>query len=211
MTNKIAKVGIVASILFLIILAALHFIEPEFDPSISLISVYELGKYGWMMSIAFFSLGVGVLSLVFSTWVSTKTKRSLIGNWLFLVIAAALFGAGIFYPYTTPNLASSIHTACGMIVIFTFPIAATLYSSGMNKCKEWKGSQNWLRLMSLLVWCGLLVFLGSLIFFHPADAKDKVNLVVGLQNRFMMITYSLWLIALNYKVAFKTDQDLKKI
>lgn len=211
MKNKLAKIGIAASVLFLILLATLHFIEPEFDPSINLISEYELGKYGWMMSIAFFSLGVGVLSLVFSTWSYNKTKRGFIGRWLLLTISIALFGAGIFYPYTTPNLASSIHTVCGLIVIFLFPIATTLYSSGLAQNHELKSSRNGLRLMSLLVWLGFLLFFGSLIFYHPVDVKDKVSLVVGLQNRFMMFTYSLWLIVLNYKIAFKVDRDLGKI
>lgn len=155
------------------------------------------------MSIAFFSLGVGVLSVVFSTWSYIKTKSGLIGRWWFLIIFIALIGAGVFYPYTTPNIASNIHTICGLIVVFSFPVAATFYSYGLAQRGEWKASRNWLRLMTLFVWCGLLSFVVSIIIFHPVDAKDKVNLVVGWQNRFMMITYSLWLILVNGNVLLR--------
>jgi hypothetical protein len=154
-----------------------------------------------MMSLAFFSLGVGVLSLVLSTWSYSKTRSGLIGRWWFLIISIALFGAGIFYPYTIPNIASKIHTICGMIVIFSFPIATTLYSSGLSHSPELMYSRKQLLWITLLVWFGLLSFVGSIIIFHPVTVEDKANLTVGWQNRFMMLTYSLWLILVSWKVA----------
>ena len=120
----------------MILLAALHFIEPAFDASKRLISEYELRHYGWVMSLAFFSLGLGVLAMLCSTWNASTVRRALIGRWWFVVIAVALFGAGIFYPYTPPNLASAIHGLCGAIVIATFPIAATLYGSALARSKD---------------------------------------------------------------------------
>ena len=126
-----ARMALAAAALFLILLATLHFLEPEFDPSRNLISEYELGRYGWMMSLAFFSLGVGVLAMLLSTWYPSTTRSGLIGQWWFLVIGIALLGAGIFYPYTTPNITSDIHRICGLIVIVSFPVSAALYSSGL--------------------------------------------------------------------------------
>jgi hypothetical protein len=55
------RLALGAVVLFVILLTALHFLEPEFDPSKRLISEYQLGRYGWVMSVAFFSLGVGYL------------------------------------------------------------------------------------------------------------------------------------------------------
>jgi hypothetical protein len=54
-----ARTALAAVVVCLSLLAALHFIEPEFDPSKRLISEYELSRYGWVMSLAFFSLGIG--------------------------------------------------------------------------------------------------------------------------------------------------------
>ena len=41
-----ARTALATVALFLFLLATLHFIEPEFDPSKRLISEYELGRHG---------------------------------------------------------------------------------------------------------------------------------------------------------------------
>lgn len=43
---KFARFALMFGIAFLLLLASLHLIEPEFDPSWRMISEYELGKYG---------------------------------------------------------------------------------------------------------------------------------------------------------------------
>jgi len=115
-------------------------------------------------------------------------------------LTIAFVGAGIFYPYTPPNIASYIHGICGLIVILIFPVAATLYNSGLTRNREWIASQGRLRWVTLLVWAGLLLFFGSIIIFHPVTTEDKTNLIVGWQNRIMIFTYSLWLIVVTWKV-----------
>jgi hypothetical protein len=200
-----ARTALAAVVVFFILLAALHFIEPEFDPSKRLISEYELGRYGWVMSLAFFSLGVGVLATLLSTWDFLRIRRGLIGRWWFLAVSVAFFGAGIFYPYTPPNLTSYIHGVCGVIVIVTFPIAATLYSSALAHSQAWTASRRQLRWAAVLVWVGLLLFAGSTIVLgiisHPVDRSNS-NLLIGWQNRFMIVMYSLWLVFVTWPVAF---------
>jgi Protein of unknown function (DUF998) len=192
-------------VLFFVLLAALHFIEPEFDPAKRLISEYELGRYGWVMSLAFFSLSVGALAMLLATWESSPTRRGVVGRWWFAAISAALFGAGIFYPYPIPNIASYIHGLCGAIVIATFPIAATLYSSGLARSQAWTSSRRRLRWATVLVWVGLLAFVGSTIvlgiLLQPVD-RSNPNLFIGWQNRFMIASYSLWLLAVTWPLAF---------
>src|SRR5262245_5370008 len=181
------RLALAALVLFGILLTALHFIEPELDPSRRLISEYQLGRYGWVMSVAFFSLGVGVFATLVSTWDSSTTRRSLIGRAWFLATGAALFGAGIFYPYTPPTLASYIHGSCGVIVIVTFPIAAALYSSGLTHSKAWTRGR--LRWATGSIWMGLLAFAGSTIVLgilsQLADRADS-HLLIGWQNRLMI-------------------------
>ena len=157
-----ARTALAAVGVFLILLTALHVIEPAFDPSKRLISEYELGRYGWVMSLAFFSFGVGVLTMLRSTWDCATTRRGRIGRWWFVAISIAFFGAGIFYPYPTPNLASYLHGLCGAIAIVTFPIAATLYRSGLAHRQEWTVSRGRLRWATVFVWVGLdLLYLSA--------------------------------------------------
>jgi hypothetical protein len=49
-------------IAFLANLSLLHVLEPKFNPP-HLISEYQLGRFGWLMSLAFFNLGVASLAL----------------------------------------------------------------------------------------------------------------------------------------------------
>ncbi len=199
-----ARVALTGGLLFLLLLVLLHFLEPEFDPSRNLISEYELGQYGWLMSAAFFSLGVAVLGMLLSTWRSATTITGLIGRWWFVVISIAFFGAGIFYPYQPANTASLIHGICGLIIIVTFPIAATLYSSSLARSPEWTESRSQLRWATVLVWVGLLSFVGSImvlgILSGPMD-RTTASLPIGWQNRFMIFTYSLWLMIIAWRLA----------
>jgi hypothetical membrane protein len=200
-----ARAAVASVVVFLILLAALHVIEPEFDPSKRLISEYELGRYGWVMSFAFISLGLGVLATSVVTWDSLTIKSGQVARWWLLTLSAALFGAGLFYPYTPPTLASYIHGVCGVVVIVTFPIAATLCSSGLAHNPAWTASRRLLWWATTLAWAGLVSFVGSLIVLgitsQPVDHSNP-DLLIGWQNRFMIVAYGLWVMAVSWPVAF---------
>jgi hypothetical protein len=51
LSERAAKLSFAAAALFLILLAALHFIKPDFDPSWRMISEYEIGRYGWLIQV----------------------------------------------------------------------------------------------------------------------------------------------------------------
>ncbi len=53
-----ARISFAASAAFLALLAALHLLRPELDPSWRFISEYELGAHGWLMRLAFLSLAL---------------------------------------------------------------------------------------------------------------------------------------------------------
>jgi hypothetical protein len=206
--------AVAATGLFLFLLAALHFMEPEFDPARHVISEYELGRYGWLMSLDFFSLGVGALAMVLATWESSPMRRGVIGRWWFVAISIALFGAGIFYPYPILNIASYIHGLCGAFVIATFPIAASLYSSALAHNSAWRASRRGLRWATVLVWVGLLAFAGSTIVLgisSPTVDRANPNLLIGWQNRFMIATYSLWLVMATWRLAFFKQKERRRI
>jgi hypothetical protein len=44
-----ARLSFAAAATFLVLLAALHFIKPELDPSWRMVSEYEIGRYGWVI------------------------------------------------------------------------------------------------------------------------------------------------------------------
>jgi hypothetical protein len=74
-----AQLSMAAGALFLGLLAALHFIEPAFDPSWRMISEYEIVRFGWVMQLAFFSLAIASLSAIAALWSEVKSIVGSIG------------------------------------------------------------------------------------------------------------------------------------
>src|SRR5262245_27325175 len=77
------------------LLAVLHVLEPEFNSS-HLISEYQLGDYGFMMSLAFCLLGASALLVALSLGPCLHTRGGRIGWWGLLVIGAAFLSAVSF-------------------------------------------------------------------------------------------------------------------
>jgi hypothetical protein len=196
-----AYLAIVFAAIFLTILFLLHFLKPELDPAWRMISEYEIGRFGWMMRLAFFSWGASVLAILITLWPSLQSISGTISRWWFVLIVIALFGAGIFktdpITDTTPNLVNTIHTLCGAIVILTFPIAATLAVSSLLHNQLWSASRSVLIFGTVLAWIGIVAFFASIIIsrvIDPSAGRVGPHIYLGWPNRFMVVTYIVWII-----------------
>lgn len=112
------SLGLVAT--FWGLLAMLHFLEPAFNSG-HLISEYQLSRHGWMMSLAFCSLGIGAMLLaqVIPPYLPTRSGRlGRRGLWL---IGAALFAAGLFPPIRTTPIVAHVHGVSGLAVVLGAP------------------------------------------------------------------------------------------
>ena len=186
---------------FLAILVLLHFLEPEFDPSWRMISEYEIGRYGWLMTVAFFCWGLGVLDLQMGLAPSLQTSWGKIGRWWLVVIAVAMMAAGIFTTNAitdnTPSMNNTLHTLCGAIVIMTFPVAASLVARSLLRNPTWAPARGWLLWGTVLCWLSLLVFFGSIIvsqMIHPGAGRVGPQVYLGWPNRLLVVVYSAWMI-----------------
>src|SRR5262245_55228236 len=99
-----ARISFGFALAFVVILATLHVLEPDFNAGGHLISEYELGRYCWLMSLAFFCLGGASLALWYAIKPDLVTMSGRIGEWWLLLTALAYFGAGLFYPDTSSGL-----------------------------------------------------------------------------------------------------------
>lgn len=199
--------SIIFAAIFLIILFLLHFLKRELDPSWRMISEYEIGRFGWMMRLAFFCWGASVLAMLITIWPFLQPISGTISRWWFVLIVIALVGAGIFKtnPITenTPNPVNTIHTICGAIVILTFPVAATLALRSLLHNPLWSASQGLLIFGTILAWIGVVAYFASIIIsgiVHPSTVKSSSaenygpHVLQGWPNRFMVVTYIIWLI-----------------
>ncbi|HZM20569.1 MAG TPA: DUF998 domain-containing protein [Anaerolineales bacterium] len=198
-----SRMAVIFSATFLIILFLLHFLKPELDPSWRMISEYEIGRYGWMMSLAFFCWGSSVLSLLVALWHSLRTIGGTIGYIWLLLIGIALFGAGIFVTNpitdTTVSTANTLHTLCGAFVILTFPIASSLVVGSLARNEEWSPARRLLLWVEVLVWLSMFAFFGSIIVsnaINPSAGRVGPEVYLGWPNRFMVLIYNVWLITI---------------
>ena len=202
-----AYASILFAAVFLILLFLLHFLKPELDPSWRMISEYEIGRFGWMMRLAFFCWGASVLAMLITIWPALQPTSGTISRGWFVLIVTALFGAGIFKtnPITdnTPNLVNTIHTICGAFVILTFPVAATLEVHSLLHDPVWSATQGQLIFGTVLAWIGMVAYFASIIIsgiVHPSTVRSSSaekygpHVLQGWPNRFMVVTYITWLI-----------------
>ncbi|GAA4376008.1 DUF998 domain-containing protein [Agromyces bauzanensis] len=77
---------------FVLIFVMLHAIEPEFDPSWRFISEYQLGGWGWLMSLSFVCLSVSATTLLLAVRSQIRTVGGRIGLGLLALSAVAFSG-----------------------------------------------------------------------------------------------------------------------
>jgi hypothetical protein len=187
-----ARLSLGLSVTFLAILSMLHVLEPEFNSG-HLISEYQLGDYGFLMSLAFCVLGAIALLLALSLGPRLRTRGGRLGWWGLLVIGAAFFTAGVFPPVQKPVIIGYLHGMSGLVAIFGSPIAFTLVDRSLASSEPQFLLSHRLRWATLVAWCGLWLFLASLTVIGLTNQMDKsLPPLVSLANRFLVVTYCIW-------------------
>jgi hypothetical protein len=74
-----ARITFWLAALFLVLLAVLHILKPEYDPSWRMVSEYEIGRFGWAMQLAFFSLATASVSAIAAVWSQAKSIIGYVG------------------------------------------------------------------------------------------------------------------------------------
>ena len=166
-----------------------------------MISEYELGSYGWLMSLAFFAWCGSALFVDISVWDALGQGSGRLAKWWLVAISVALLGAGVFYTNaitdSTPRIANTLHSICGAIVIFTFPITAVIMSRKLGQLTVLASNRRALTAMALLTCLGVIVFFGSIIVskaIDPAAGRVGPNVYLGWPNRLMVLLYHFWIL-----------------
>src|SRR5690606_17150312 len=90
-----ARLAIVATVSFLVLLVGLHILQREFDPRTRYVSEYVLGPYGGVMSVAFYTLALAAGALAIAFFLEGRVPRAPVGLAL-SVWAGGLVMAGIW-------------------------------------------------------------------------------------------------------------------
>lgn len=213
-SQQAAWLSIACTILFLILLTSLHFLKPEVDPSWRMISEYEIGDFGWVMTLAFLSLSFSYLALFIAIRSQVKTIAGRIGLALLLLGVVGSAMGGIF---TTDSITATkeqltthgmLHGIGALLGIPTLPFAATLINWVLARNQAWTFARKWLFLSAAVTWIGLIAFAVSMAVMMPrGQGKFTPDVLIGGSNRFLIFTYAAWqiIVAWQTRIVAKAD------
>jgi hypothetical protein len=167
---------------YIIVGAALHFLEPGYDPRYRFMSEYAWSGNGWLMTTTFFVLATALSTVAVVVRKLYPPPRSArLGFGLLVVGAAGICVAGIFrgFPF---------HDVGGAIGLPSIVMAALVLSWSFRTTPRWQS----LFPLALLIALGMLIALVSMI----VDVG-----MPGLQQRIFLFLTLMWLSIVAHRLA----------
>jgi hypothetical protein len=190
-----------------VLLLLLHIVKLELDPSWHFISEYEIGKYGWIMQVAFLALALGNVALFVAVRDFVTGLWGRLGSFLFLVGAFGLVLGGIFTPdavNTAPDTATmsgKLHNLGGALGLAGF-LGTLIYSAMLLRDSLWSPLRRQLWLAATILILGFLV--SSISIATIATQSGGVfgpDTPVGWPNRVGIVAGCTWLMIVSWCAA----------
>jgi len=203
--RQAAIVSMAGVCVFLTLVLLLHAIKPELEPSWRFISEYAIGRYGWLMVLAFIAWGVSFFALFVTLREEVQSRAGRIGRTVLLAVSVALLAAGLFAQ--DPVIAApdqltahgTLHAIASMIGIPGIPVAAMLLGWSLTRHnQDWKGRRGVVMWMAYLTCLSLVAMAGYLAIAVPQAGGFRPGVVAGWMNRLVVLTYCAWQIAVSY-------------
>jgi Protein of unknown function (DUF998) len=186
----------------LLLLASLHVLSPEFDPSFRMVSEYALGHFGWVLSLMFLAWGISAWALAIALWSQVTTRAGKVGLW-FLVIA----GLGEAMASVFDITHDTGHSIAGVLGMGGFPIAAVLLSISLGRIQAWHGAKKPLLWIAHLNWISVVLLVATLVLMTvqvaqaygghlpqqaPTSLPTGVLGLDGWADRLIVLSNCLW-------------------
>ena len=153
-----ARLSIMAAMATLLLLASLHTLSPEFDPSFRMVSEYALGHYGWVLSLMFLAWGISAWTLAVALWPQVNTRAGKVGLWFLVIAGLGEAMASVFDVTHDPG-----HSIAGVLGLGGFPIAALLLSVNLGRTQAWRGAKSLLLWLANLNWISVVLLVATLV------------------------------------------------
>lgn len=195
-----ARLSVSAAAVALVLLAALHILSPELDPSWRMVSEYALGDYGWVLALMFLAWALSCVALFFAIKSHVQTIVGKIGLAFLLAAAVGMSMAAIF------DARHDLHGLAAMIGMPSLPIAAMLTSLSLVRNPAWSPARRSLLWTANLTWISLvLMFAAVFIGLSRSGGEFGPDVLAGWPNRFLVVAYCAWLIT----AAWRADKNHK--
>lgn len=179
-----------AVVYWLVVVAALHALEPEFNPLQAPMSAYVLGRYGaWMTStypvlaLAAWSVAGGFASAV-PLAPSTRVACA-----LFVLAGSAACLAGLFpmdFPPPPRTAAGRVHAVAGLLTFLPLVVGTVLISRGARQEPGWQKTAGVLSALAGGAMLGLLLLAISVRTLGTAGLAQRVLMALLLAWMFVV-------------------------
>src|SRR5258708_14039317 len=210
-----APLAIAAAAVALLLLASLHVLSPEFDPSFRMVSEYALGHYSWVLSLMFLAWGISAWALAVALWSQVNTRAGKAG--LVLLVIAGL-GEALASVFDITH--DTGHSIAGVLGMGGFPIAAVLLSVSLGRTQPWRGAKSLLLWLANLNWISVVLLVATLVLMTvqvaqaygghlpqqaPAHLPAGVLGLDGWADRLIVLSNCLW-VCIAARTALKLDE-----
>jgi Protein of unknown function (DUF998) len=177
-----------------------HVLNPEISPRWRMLSELSLGRFGWVMDLAFIAWMVAHLVLAKALFPFVPVSQAiLLGAVGVLQGAAGYFRTDpIEVPAERPTRARRWHYFAAIGYIVGFPLVILMLSISLTA-----GGYPMARRASILavpVWLSFVAFIFLLVRWRRQGRDITRDVPLGLPNRLLVVTYLGWLFGMAMKV-----------
>jgi hypothetical protein len=202
-----ARAAIGSAILALAALTAVHLLKRDLDPSRTMISRYALGSYGWVMAVCFAGWSVATALLFVALIPLPLPVPERVGQSFLPIASLGLALAALFPmdPAGTPrhkmSRAGKMHGIAFLVGVPALVLAVAGLQISLHRGASQTGLP--LQVLGVAIWMSLIAMI-ALAKKVGADhgPNPKVPRLFGWSNRMLMVSYTLWLIAMAWPIAF---------
>ncbi len=223
-TSKIsvsaARLAIAAAAAALVLLASLHILSPEFDPSWRMVSEYANGHYGWVLSLMFISWALSSWALAFTIWSQVRTIGGKIGLGFLIAAGVGEAMASVF------DINHPLHELASAFGILGLPVAAMLISVTLSRTPAWSAGRRALLWMANLTWASVVLMAATFAIMIATfmqtgatiDPQAKVTALppgvialVGWANRLLVVVYCAWAVTVAWLAIRLRGRELQAV
>jgi hypothetical protein len=187
--KQLTTIALIGISYFVVVIVALHFLRDDLSPMSNPTSLYAVGRYGFLMTTAFFSMSVASFSLLIGLYkriskpAQSRIGLILLGIWAVGVLVAMLFPLNP--EGTEATTTSVIHRINGPLVFLSLSIGAILVSGSFRRDKNWRPFYGTALTLSFTM---LLLFIITGINVALKSGFE------GLCQRVFLVVFSTWFI-----------------
>lgn len=202
-----ARVAVAGGGICLALVALLHLLKPELDPSWRFVSEYAVGQHGWVMGVGFFALAAGYAAAFL---IVRSQVRGVVGFLGLAFLLAAVVGLTLaaFFPMDPITIdpaeataAGNMHALAAMIGMPSVPIAAMLISFNLARKPLWRPARAALVGWAMLALVSIVLMSATIMVLMPDSTSFGPDVAVGWPNRLVMLAYCGWVISVGWQAA----------